>query len=318
MKSRLLYGISFFVLCILFLSSCNSTSSTKKGYGYHIYLITHGSNGDPFWNIVKNGAQKASQDMGDTVNYENNPDPSAQAQLINTAINQHADGIIVSLANPAALKLSIEKAEESHIPVITINSGNDDSKGLGAIEHIGQDENIAGKQAGERLKGMNVTHLLCVLSDSGNIGQTKRCQGAEEGLQGRKVDRLQVDIGNIDAAKNAIKARLQSDSSIDSILTLNASIGHIATLAKKELNSQQVVSTFDLSDDVVQDIKQGQLNFAIDQQPYLQGYLSVQFLTLYKDNNNIVGGGSPILTGPSFIDKSNIDELSRLTHKGTR
>ena len=114
-------------------------------------MITHGSAGDAFWDVVKHGAEQAGKDLGVSVDYQSDGDPQRQAQLIDAAVNQQVDGIVVSMANPDALKDSVKAAVKAGIPVVTINSGGDRSAEFGAIGHVGQDETIAGQGAGSEL-----------------------------------------------------------------------------------------------------------------------------------------------------------------------
>ncbi|NED02664.1 sugar ABC transporter substrate-binding protein, partial [Streptomyces sp. SID6648] len=66
-------------------------------------------------------------------------------------------------------------------------------------------------------------------------------------------------------------------------------------------------------------IEKDDIEFAVDQQPYLQGYLAVDGLWLYKNNGNYSGGGEqPVLTGPAFVDKSNVKAVAEFASKGTR
>jgi simple sugar transport system substrate-binding protein len=298
-------------------ASGGGSAAAGSGYGYSFAVVTHGSAGDSFWTVVKNGAEQAGKDLGVKVSYQSDGDPQKQSQLIDAAVNQKVDGLVVSMANPDALKSSIERAVQAGIPVITINSGADRSKEFGALTHVGQDEYVAGKGAGEKLKAAGVTHLLCVVHEAGNIGLEQRCKGATDGL-GAKVESLQVDINNLQSTQSTIKAKLQSDTSIDGVLTLNPSVASTAVAAAADAGSKAKIATFDLSDDVVKAIEGGQILFAVDQQQYLQGYLPIQFLTLYKSNLNVVGGGQPVLTGPGFVTKDNAARVAELAKKGTR
>src|SRR3954453_12168994 len=182
-----------------------SNSGGAGSYGYKFSVITHGAPGDTFWDVVKKGAEKAGSDEGVTVNYQaSGGDPAKQAQLIDAAVNEKADGIVVSMANPDALQASIKKATAAGIPVITINSGQDKSKTFGALAHVGQDETIAGKGAGEQMKAAGVTKSLCVIQEAGNIGLEQRCQGYGQGLGG-EVQNLQVENSNPSGAEATIK-----------------------------------------------------------------------------------------------------------------
>jgi simple sugar transport system substrate-binding protein len=287
-------------------------------YGYKFSVITHGAPGDTFWDVVKKGAEKAGSDEGVTVNYQaSGGDPAKQAQLIDAAVNEKADGIVVSMANPDALQASIKKATAAGIPVITINSGQDKSKAFGALAHVGQDEIIAGALAGEQMKAAGVTKSLCVIQEAGNIGLEQRCQGFGQGLGG-EVQNLQVENSNPSGAEATIKAKLQSDPSINGVLTLGPVIGAVAIKAVGDSGSSAKLATFDLNADVTQAIADGKMLFAVDQQQYTQGYLPIVMLTLYKSNLNTVGGGQPVLTGPGYVTKDNAAQVKGLAGQGTR
>jgi len=278
-------------------------------------LVSHGTAGDPFWTIVKNGAEQAGRDLDVNVEYQSSGDPQTQSQYIDAATNQHVDGLIVSMANPEALKPSISNAEKAGIPVITINAGEDQSKAFGALVHVGQNETIAGQAAGTRLKSLGLHHVVCVIHEAGNTSLDQRCNGAAQTFGG-KMDRLQVDVNDLAAATSTIRAKLQEDTSIDGVLTLNPAVATAAVSAKGD--SKATFATFDVSSDVINDVKQGKLAFAVDQQPYLQGYLPVQFLHLYATNGDVVGGGKPVLTGPGFVTKDNAAQVAKYAARGTR
>lgn len=298
-------------------STSSGTAAAAPSSGpLKIAVVTHGSAGDAFWNVVKNGAEQAGKDLGITVDYNSDGDPANQAKLIDNAVAQKVSGLVVSMANPQALQTSIQNAVKAGIPVITINSGEDSSAAFGAIAHVGQSEGLAGQGAGQRLKAAGKTHLLCVLHEAGNIGQNQRCDGAKQAFG--NVTTLQVDISNPTDAQSRIGAQLQSDPSIDAVLALNSQVAARAVSAAKDAGSKAQVATFDLNSDVVTAIKDGSILFAVDQQQYEQGYLPIVFLKLYKENGNTIGGGHPVQTGPGFVDKTNIDTIAPFATRGTR
>ncbi|GAA1753962.1 sugar ABC transporter substrate-binding protein [Nonomuraea bangladeshensis] len=297
-------------------SSAPAAGSPAKSGGKYA-VITHGGAGDAFWDVVKNGAEAAGEQYGVTVTYQGDGDPAKQSQLIDQAVAEKVDGLVVSMANPDALKEAIGKAVAAKIPVVTINSGADSSKAFGALTHVGQSEDVAGRGAGEQLKAAGVTKLLCVIHEAGNVGLDQRCKGAEETLGGA-VERLQVDIGNLADVTSKVTAKLQSDKQVNGVLALNPAVAVAARDAVRDSGSTAKVATFDLSADVVDAIKAGEVLFAVDQQQYLQGYLPITFLRLYTTNLNTVGGGLPVNTGPGFVTKDNADQVAKLAEAGTR
>lgn len=282
-----------------------------------ISVITHSGPGDAFWDVVKSGADRAGDDLGVKVNYSADPDPSKQSGLIDNAVAQKVDGIVVSMANPDGLESSIKAAVEAGIPVVTINSGIEKFAEFGAITHIGQSEGIAGTAVGERLKGEGLTNMVCVIHEAGNVALEQRCQAAADAFGG-KAQNLQVDGSDLGNVQTTIRSKLQADKSIDAVLTLNGGIAMAAVPAVQESGSDAKVATFDLSTDVLNAVKDGTILFAVDQQPFVQGYMGVDVAYLKVINGNDVGGGQPIYSGPAFITPENADQVLEFSKEGTR
>jgi simple sugar transport system substrate-binding protein len=308
-------------------SSASTGASTGKspanvdltqGSNLKFAMVTHSDEGS-FWSVVKKGAQQAAKDEGVKLIWSpSNNDPQKQAQLISAAISQKVDGLAVSVPNYDAIKGELQKAKNAGIPIITLNSGVDQFKQIGAITHVGQTEEIAGKAAGEKLKAAGVKKVLCVIHEQNNIGLQQRCQGVKEGFGG-SVENVNVKgTADIATTQTELKSKLQADKSIDGVIALNPDIGSATVTAVKGAGSDAKIATFDLSPKVISDIKDGTVMFAVDQQQYLQGYLPIVFLKLFKQNANTVGGGMPVLTGPGFVDKSNAATVEKLAEAGTR
>lgn len=327
MKSRLVIRAGVALAGVALLAACSGPTGTNTQNTQNnsapatgdlkVAVITHGTAGDAFWSVVKVGAEDAGKQLGVSVTYNSDGDPGAQAKLIDNAVSQKVGGIVVSMANPDALKTSIEAAVSAGIPVITINSGSAKSVEFKALAHVGQEESIAGEEAGKKLKAAGKTKLLCVIHEAGNTGLNQRCDGARAGFGGA-VENLQVDISNPTDIEARIKGKLQSDTSIDGVLALNPQVAVNAASAAKGAGSKAQVATFDLNADVVNSIKAGEVLFAVDQQQYEQGYLPIVMLKLFRDNANTLGGGKPVLTGPGFVDKSNVDKVAEYAKNGKR
>jgi simple sugar transport system substrate-binding protein len=292
--------------------------SQTQGSGLTFAMVTHSDEGS-FWSVVKKGAQQASKDEGVKLIWSpSNNDPQKEAQLIDAAVSQKVDGLAVSVPNASAIKDSLAKAKAAGIPIVTLNSGAEDSTALGAITHVGQTETIAGKAAGAKLKAAGVKKVLCVIHEQNNIGLQQRCDGVKDGFGGT-VTNLQVKgTADIATTQTEIKSKLQADKSYDGVITLNPDIASAAKTAVKGAGSSAKLATFDLSPSVLKDIAAGNVLFAVDQQQYLQGYLPIVFLKLFRNNANTVGGGQPVLTGPGFVEKNNVATVQKLTEAGTR
>ncbi|MXQ12997.1 sugar ABC transporter substrate-binding protein [Microvirga makkahensis] len=284
-----------------------------------IIVVTHGQANDPFWSVVKNGVAKAGEDMNVQVDYRapETFDMVNMSQLIDAAVNQRPAGLVVSIPDASALGPSIQKAVAAGIPVISMNSGSDVSKKLGAMLHVGQDEVEAGRVAGAKLKEMGGKVGLCVNQEVGNVSLDLRCKGFTEGFGG-KVTVLPVTNDPADV-RAKVKAALAADGSVDTVLALGAgTAGEPTVAAVKESGKTGTVrvATFDLSANFLKSVAAGEAAFAIDQQQYLQGYLPVVFLALNAKYGLMPGGNVP--SGPNLITKEKANQVIELSAKGIR
>ena len=284
--------------------------------GYTIAMVTHETPGDTFWDKIKSGAQQAAKNYGIDLKYSNDPDPAKQATLIQNAIDSKVDGIATTLATPDALAGAVKDANDAKIPVVAFNSGIDQYQDVGALMYFGSDETLAGESAGERISQAGGKKTLCVIQASGSVALEARCAGVKS--KAGNTENIQVNGADDSAVVSSLQAKLSQDKSIDYIVTLGAPIALDALKALDASGSKAKVVTFDLNADVAQDIKDGKVEFSVDQQPYVQGYQAVTALYLNKKNGNDIGGGGPVLTGPSFVDKDNIDVILPFAQKGTR
>jgi simple sugar transport system substrate-binding protein len=322
-KLRLAGALGVVLLSTSVLAGCSGTGKDDDSKGdsggthdYTYAVITHAAPGDAFWDRVKAGAERAGDDYGVKVQYENDPDPAKQSQLIDAAVADKVDGIVVSMANPDGLETSVKAAVAAGVPVITINSGLDDSAAFGAITHIGQSESIAGAAVGARLKDEGLSKGICVIQEAGNVGLEDRCKAAA-GEFG-DLTNIQVDGTDDNAVTATITSALQADPSIDTVLTLGGQQAIDAVAAADQSGSSAKIATFDLSEDVISDIEAGTILFAVDQQPYVQGFLGVTGLYLKSINGNDIGGGQPINSGPAFVTKDNAAQVEKFAAAGTR
>jgi simple sugar transport system substrate-binding protein len=329
--SRLRKGgaVGLVAAIVLLASSCSKggapdnnadTSSGSGGAGdnsgYTIAMVTHETPGDTFWDKIKAGAQQAAKNEGVKLKYSNDPEPSKQATLIRNAIDSKVDGIATTLATPDALADSVKAARNAGIPVVAFNSGIDQYQKVGAQMYFGSDENLAGATAGQRLADGGSKHPLCVIQAAGSVALEARCAGVKSKVSG--TENIQVNGADDSAVVSSLQAKLSEDKTIDSIVTLGAPIALDALKAMDSANSKAKLITFDLNTDAAQAIKDGKIQFSIDQQPYVQGFMAVTALYLAIKNGNDIGGGGPVLTGPSFVDSSNIDKILPFAQKNTR
>jgi len=282
-----------------------------------IDVVTHAAPGDSFWDVVKAGAEQAGDDYGVDLQYNSSPDPGEQSTLIDSAVSAGTNGLVISMANPDGLESSIRAAVDAGVPVITINSGIDDWQDFGAITHVGQSETIAGETAGAELTEAGLTNVTCVIQEPGNVALEERCRAAASKFDGT-MKNLQTDNTDLAGSQATIESQLSSDNSIDGILTLGGDMSGAAVQAVEASGTDIPVATFDVNADVVQNIIDGKLLFAIDQQPYVQGYLGVTGIYLKNINGNDIGGGQPVYSGPAIITADNAEAVLEFAGNGTR
>lgn len=333
-KSRKISAIAAVsVAAILLAAGCSSSSGGKKAEEsadnaaaagkadtprMKIAMVTHAAPGDTFWDLIRKGAQAAAAKDNVELVYSADPNAATQANLIQNAIDQKVDGIAVTLAKPDAMKSAVAKAEQAGIPVVGFNAGLDDWKDQGLLEYFGQDESVAGEALGNKLNDLGAKHDVCVIHEQGHVALEARCAGVKKTFKGT-TENLYVNGTDMPSVKSTITAKLKQGADIDYVVALGAPFALTAVQSVADAGSKAEVATFDLNKDLVKAVQDGSVQFAVDQQPYLQGYLSVDSLWLHKTNGNFSGGGvSPVLTGPAFVDKDNVASVAAFAAKGTR
>jgi simple sugar transport system substrate-binding protein len=328
-------GIVLIAVLALVLAACSATGGKKAAEAaanpagiaaghantphYTVAMITHAQPGDTFWDIIRAGATTAAAKDNITLNYSNNDDPTQQAQLIQDAINSKVNGIAVTDPDPAAICPEVQKAKAAGIPIVMFNAGVNNWQQCGAMEYFGQDETVAGIAAGKRLAAAGAKHVLCVLQAQGQVQLEARCAGVQQGLGSEgTMSKLYVDGTDSSAMLSSMTAELTRDKTVDATITLGAPVALVAIQAIAAAHSTTKLYTFDTNAAEIAKIKSGAVQWAVDQQPYLQGYESVDSLWLYLTNGDVIGGGQTVLTGPSFIDSSNVATVSVYAQRGTR
>jgi simple sugar transport system substrate-binding protein len=295
------------------------TVTAVQGSDFTFHMITHSDDG-PFWSVVQRGMEAACEDLGvECVWLGSNNDPGVQVQLIEQAVSEGSDGIASALASPDQLIAPLQAAVADGIPVITLNSGSNDYQEIGAITHVGQTEFIAGQGAGERFNDLGATKILCGRQEESNVALEERCDGLADTFEGEVISEFVGLDADQTEQQNAIAAALQADPDIDGFMGTGPVIAmsglNAATDAGRELAG---VAGFDITPEIIGAIDAGDIDFTIDQQQYLQGYLPILLLYLYVTNQNTAGGGQPILTGPGFVTQENAAQVAALVEAGTR
>ncbi|HEX6705772.1 MAG TPA: sugar ABC transporter substrate-binding protein [Albitalea sp.] len=306
-------------------------------------LISHAPDSDSWWNTIKNSIKQAGEDFGVQVDYRNPPtgDLADMARLIEQAAASNYDGVITTIADYQVLQGAIGKVTAKKIPVITINSGTtEQSEKLGAVMHVGQPEFEAGKGAGERAKAKGIKSFVCVNHYATNPASFERCRGFAEAI-GADYKKSTIDTGGVDpnAIESKVSAYLRQNPSTQAVLTLgpDSASPSLKALEKSGQKGKIWFASFDLSDDISKGIKDGSVQFGIDQQPYLQGYIPVAVLATMKrmettDLKKVADavkenpkakarfaeyglqpafGARHIGSGPGFVTKENIAKVEK-------
>ena len=277
--------------------------------------------GDPFYNVIKNGARQAERDLGVDVEYKETTqyDFQEQKRLIEAAIARKPDGLVVSNESPDVLDPVIADAVDAGIPVVIANAmGPDTLEKSGALGFVGQDEFEVGKLAGERMKAAGISTAFCVNPAVGSAPLDLRCRGLAEALGDGNTRVVATTVDDRTASKNRMKAALQRDD-VDGMLVTAATVnGAQALQAVEETgNTGKVkIASIDLTPEVLQAVKDGEILFTSDQQQYLQGYLPVQILTLYDEYGL---RPQPLTkTGPAYITSDTAEQAIELSKRGIR
>ncbi|MEM7046414.1 MAG: substrate-binding domain-containing protein [Pseudomonadota bacterium] len=271
-------------------------------------MITHTQGTDPFWPVVEKGGRDAAEAVGAEFEYNYAPsgDMADMAKLIEAASATQPDGLIVSLPDADALGGAIRTAVDAGIPVVTINSGLESSKDVGALMHVGQPERLAGEAAGARAMAEGVTKGLCLNQEAFNTALVDRCTGYFDAM-GAELN--QIDVSNdVAQIKTRTAAALQADAAIDGLLAIGPHVCEAAAEAVDEVGADVHLACFDMTPGVISLIKSGKAQYTIDQQQRLQGYMPVIVLHLYNSNAGMLPGAN-IPSGPGFVDASNAADV---------
>jgi simple sugar transport system substrate-binding protein len=308
------------------LAACSSQGGARNqaeqggpsgGRTYTIAMITHEQAGDTFWDKIRAGAEEAARVHGIDLKYSNNEQGPEQATLVQNAIDSKVDGIAVTLSSADAVIPVAKKAADAGIPVVAFNQGLDQYKQAGAKMYFGSDEDLAGQSVGQRIAAEgDGGKTLCIIQAQGSVALETRCAGVKKAYP--NTENLQVNGADLPSVQQTIGAKLSQDPSITHIVTLGAPIAMAAMQAQAGSGNTAKLVTFDLNQDAAKAIQDGKIDFSVDQQPYVQGYMAVEGLWFELTNGNDLGGGKPVLTGPSFVDKSNIDQILPYTQNNTR
>lgn len=294
----------------------DTNAPAAESSGLTIAMITHEAPGDTFWDKIRAGAEAAASQLGIDLKYSNDPDAAAQSTLVQNAVDSDVDGLALTLSASEAIRPAVQAALDAGIPTVAFNQGFDTWQEYGAMMYFGSDETLAGETVGERIGEEGGQKTLCIIQEQGSAALEARCAGVKATFP--NTENINVEGTDLPGTQAALTAKLQEDTEITHLVALGAPIALAGLDSIEQANSQATMVTFDLNPDAAQAIKDGTIVFSVDQQPYVQGYLAVTSLWLNITNGNDIGGGLPVLTGPSIVDQDNIDQILPYAENNTR
>ncbi|MDT7566189.1 MAG: simple sugar transport system substrate-binding protein [Pseudonocardiales bacterium] len=280
-------------------------------------MISHAPEGDAFFDVIRKGAQDAAAKDNVEFKYSSSGQIPDQSTFIQNAIDSKVDGIAVSLPDATALGPVVRKAVAAGIPVVAFNAGDRDWQKTGALAFYGEPEVLAGEFAGTKLNEIGSKHALCVLQAQGQVQLEDRCSGIASKFRGT-TEKLYAQGTDTPQYVSTISSKLQQDPTIDAVVTLGPALGVAVQRQLEQTGSTAKVVTYAFNNDLIPLLQNGKVAFTIDQQPYLQGYLSIDSLWLYHKNKSVIGAQQSVPTGPVVIDQSNIGNILDAVKAGLR
>jgi simple sugar transport system substrate-binding protein len=301
----------------------SASAETKAAKDVHIIFVTHGQAVDPYWSVVKKGVEDGQKVMGSKVDYHSPEtfDMAAMARLIDAAVAEKPDAIVVSIPDATALKQSVLNAKAAGIQVGVIDSGQDQKHDWGLDLWVGGgSEYNNGVRAGEIMGKAGVKHALCVNQEVGNVSLDDRCNGFKDGLAKNGGGTMDVVGVSMDPTESSgrVEAYLTAHPATDAVLALGPSVAGpiMQKLRQDGVLAKIKMGTFDLSPEVLEAVDEGDMMFAIDSQQYLMGYLPVVFFTMKAMYGTLPT--DDVMTGPAFIMKGDAAKVLDLSKQGIR
>ncbi len=298
---------------------------------YKFAFVTHGGPGNPFWNVVIKGMEDAAERYGVDVQWLSNPTFSIEdmTDFLDDAIANKVKGIGITCPDPEAIRESVERAHAAGIPVIVLNTADPNAGTenalptqfyVGASEYLGGQSNARAVLAEAEKRGVAVRRAVCPIQELGHSGLEARFAGFSSILEERGITVDGLTISNdVEQSSGLLRDYFLGHPETNAIATLGPLPADAFYLFLEEEGKEAgeiLHVTHDTSTAIFDHIRGGYTVQAVDQQPYLQGYLTVSFL--YLNNAYGLTLAQDVLTGPFAIDAANVDRISGLVADGYR
>jgi simple sugar transport system substrate-binding protein len=309
-------------------SSSNSSSGTASaasgssaasifgvgGGGYKFTMVNHVTT-NVFFTPTQSGASDACKLLGCSYNWTGSATSNVGEMVnsINGAISSKVDGIATSLISPTAFTAPVKKALAAGIPIVSYNA---DEPQTGRLAYIGQDLFVSGQQMGEHIVSLlpNGGEIALFIATPGAANIQPRIDGAKDTLKAHSNIKYDVVATGaaVPAELTAINSWAQGHSSAKGMFAVDAGStqGLAQTIQKQGLKQKGWVGGgYDLTPITEQLLHAGYIEFTIDQQPYLQGFLPILELYLYNASQGLTGPAD-VDTGLKFLDKTTVTPYS--------
>jgi len=293
-----------------------------------IVFVSQSGPGNPFYGPILKGFEQAGMDLNiETIfrGQQGNLLGSAAETLtaIENAIATNPDGLVISNAYPEVLNATIKSATDAGIPVVLTNAGFGEAETTGALAFVGCNETELGQLAGELLLKVGATNALVVTAPPGIPLIDDRVRGFTEAFAPSSTSVVEVPIealGDATRLVNTTLAALEKDPTIDAVFSIGSCCGPAMVTVREELGARadsMHFVTIDLGAPVLQALADKKIDFAIDQQQYLEGYIPVLMIAQY-----LRYGLKPVETfyptGPAVISAENAQKVMDLAAQNIR
>ncbi|HEX5224340.1 MAG TPA: sugar ABC transporter substrate-binding protein [Solirubrobacteraceae bacterium] len=297
--------------------SSNSIFGSHPGYKF--VFVNHVTT-NPFFTPTQYGIADACKLLGCSYQWtgSENSNVSQMVNAVNSAVAAKADGIAVALIDLHAFNSPVEKALAAGIPVIAYNA---DAEGNSRLAYVGQDLKLAGEKMGERIvEKIPSGEVALFIATPGSANLQPRVEGAEKVLKAKGITTHTVATGaNVSEEQPAIEAFYKSHTGVKGMYSVDG--GSTESLAKVMqklgLKGKVHAGGFDLTEQTQNLIKAGYLEFTIDQQPYLQGFIPAMQMFFYKVSGTQTGPFEAN-TGLKFVTQETVEPyLAKSRFEGT-
>jgi simple sugar transport system substrate-binding protein len=295
-----------------------------QGKSFKILFVSQTPSSDAFGSIIVNGFNAACHEYQVSCTYRALSTVAFNAadmiKLLQDAKAASPDGLIAANPAPAGLNATLKSISDSGIPLVLANTGYGQTAATGALTFIGNQEYAMGQSGGAMLKKLGAKHAVLLTAEPGIPLVDERNAGFKAGFKG-PVDSAAVaatDLTNSTKMANVLKATLLKDKSIDAVFSVGSALNPAMLAVRASLGSRAAKihwSSIDLGPLIIKALQNKQMDFALAQQQYLEGYLAVQDLVFY-----LRGGFRPARdftpVGPLVVTPTNISQFVQSVNRG--